>query len=220
MTMSDEHDDDLAALRGVAADLRRDELTLELPPDDLWARIETAVEDDARAADASAPDAQAPDADTGAPHRDAMVTPIGRAGRRPGPVWRLVGAAAAVVVVVAAAVLIFGNGSEPDVVASTTLDLLGDQGSGQVELIYDDGSYRLQLETADLDADDGFLEVWVIDRDVTRLVSLGPLRADGSYELPPGVDPAAFPVVDISVEPIDGDPTHSGNSVLRGVLEF
>jgi hypothetical protein len=54
---------------------------------------------------------------------------------------------------------------------------------------------------------------------VSKLVSLGPLRRDGVYDLPAGLDPAAFPIVDVSVEPIDGDPAHSGDSVLRGELE-
>ena len=81
-----------------------------------------------------------------------------------------------------------------------------------------DGSLQLRLSTNDLDAGDGF-EV-VINPDVTQLVSLGPLRADGVYDLPQGLDPAAFPIVDVSVEPIDGDPTHSGASVLRGELTF
>jgi anti-sigma-K factor RskA len=79
---------------------------------------------------------------------------------------------------------------------------------------------QLRLSTNDLDAGDGFLEVWVISPDVTQLVSLGPLRNDGVYDLPSGLDPAAFPIVDVSVEPIDGDPTHSGASVLRGELTF
>ncbi|HRE00630.1 MAG TPA: anti-sigma factor, partial [Ilumatobacteraceae bacterium] len=82
------------------------------------------------------------------------------------------------------------------------------------------GLLLLQLSTSGLDPGDGFLEVWVIDPEVTQLVSLGPLRNDGIYELPPGLDPAAFPIVDVSVEPIDGVPTHSGASVLRGQLTF
>ena len=56
--------------------------------------------------------------------------------------------------------------------------------------------------------------------EVQRLVSLGPVRADGTYDLPAGLDPAAFPIVDVSGERIDGDPTHSGDSVLRGQLTF
>ena len=79
---------------------------------------------------------------------------------------------------------------------------------------------QLQLSTSGIDSGDGFFEVWVINMDVTQLVSLGPLRNDGIYELPPGLDPASFPIVDVSVEPIDGVPTHSGDSVLRGQLTF
>jgi hypothetical protein len=60
--------------------------------------------------------------------------------------------------------------------------------------------------------------VWLINPSVTELVSLGPLRADGDYDVPPGVDAAEFPIVDISDEPVDGDPSHSGDSVLRGQL--
>jgi hypothetical protein len=55
---------------------------------------------------------------------------------------------------------------------------------------------------------------------VSKLVSLGPLRPDGVYDLPAGLEPEQFPIVDVSLEPIDGDPTHSGDSLLRGQLEF
>jgi hypothetical protein len=49
-------------------------------------------------------------------------------------------------------------------------------------------------------------------------VSLGPARTDGRYQIPPDVDVGAFPVVDVSIEPPDGVPTHSGVSALRGTL--
>ena len=80
------------------------------------------------------------------------------------------------------------------------------------------GRSRCVWRPKGLDPDDGYLELWLIDPTVTRLVSLGPLRTDGIYDIPAGVDPAAFPIVDVSVEPVDGDPTHSGDSVLRGEL--
>ena len=89
---------------------------------------------------------------------------------------------------------------------------------GRAELLDRDGSYQVRVETEGLDADDGYLELWLLDPTATRLVSLGPLRADGLYDVPSGVDPGEFPVVDVSVEPVDGDPTHSGQSVLRGQL--
>jgi anti-sigma-K factor RskA len=166
---------------------------LDDPPADLWSRIE---------ADAS-PAPAAP----GSSARRRRWVPIAAA------------AAAAVVAAVAVGVVVVGS-DEPDVVATATLEPLGPSGSGTATLLDEGGELRLRVEATDLDPGDGFLEVWVIDTGVERLVSLGPLRPDGLYDLPPGLDPEAFPVVDVSVEPIDGDPTHSGDSVLRGQLEF
>ena len=64
----------------------------------------------------------------------------------------------------------------------------------------------------------GFYEVWMM-RDATHLVALGSFRvgADGRarVDLPVTASPRRFPVLDISREPADGDPAHSGHSVLR-----
>ena len=37
--------------------------------------------------------------------------------------------------------------------------------------------------------------------------------------MPPGVSMTDFPVVDVSLEPSDGDPGHSHNSLVRGTLQ-
>jgi len=42
--------------------------------------------------------------------------------------------------------------------------------------------------------------------------------SSSSFPLPPGVSLADYPVVDISLEAYDGDPTHSAISVARGTL--
>ena len=64
----------------------------------------------------------------------------------------------------------------------------------------------------------GFYEVWMM-RDAGHLVALGSFRvgADGRarVDLPVTASPRRFPVLDISREPADGDPAHSGHSVLR-----
>jgi anti-sigma-K factor RskA len=64
-----------------------------------------------------------------------------------------------------------------------------------------------------------FCEVWLLNAP-DDLVSLGTFRvgADGTarVRLPVAVDPARFAFLDVSVEPADGDPAHSGRSVLRG----
>ena len=203
-------DGELADLRALVAGADPQDLgetSWETPPDGLWDRI--AAEAGVAAGD---------EAGAAVPLEHARVRRAARA-RRP---WLLVAAAAAVVVIAAVAgtVLATSGSDDPSLVASTSLEPLGAAGTGTAELVDDDGDLRLQLETADLDPGDGFLEVWVIDTEVSKLVSLGPLRPDGVYDLPAGLEPEQFPIVDVSLEPIDGDPTHSGDSLLRGQLEF
>lgn len=67
--------------------------------------------------------------------------------------------------------------------------------------------------------DGDFYELWLLGAD-KQLVSLGSFAvgADGKARLnvPLPVDPAQFAYFDISREPGDGNPAHSGLSVLRG----
>ncbi len=213
-----DHDDTteaLAELRVLAAEVEMEPTSWAQPPVGMWERI---------AAEAGvAPNGSGDDSDTaGTDLVDhtfiAPVMKLRRPSRRRVP-W-IVGAVAAVVALVVGVAVFVGRPAKTDVVASVTLDQLGPAGSGTAELIDDGGQYRLKVATADLDPGEGFLEVWVIDTEVSKLVSLGPARPDGTYDLPPGLDPEQFPVVDVSVEPLDGDPNHSGDSVLRGTLTF
>jgi hypothetical protein len=62
-------------------------------------------------------------------------------------------------------------------------------------------------------------EVWMMRSDLGGLVSVGYLDGDqGRFTVPDGVDTAEFPVVDVSAEADDGDPAHSGDSIVRGTL--
>lgn len=94
--------------------------------------------------------------------------------------------------------------------------------SGSAQVRRDGSDLYLSLKLPDLPSTretDAFYEVWMIDTDVAGMVSLGVVPRDGRVDLPDDMDPSAFPVVDISVEPLDGDPTHSGQSILRGLLD-
>lgn len=111
----------------------------------------------------------------------------------------------------------------PHVVAAHTDlgPLPGNRGTGVAEIRTGrDGGKRLQVRLDDLPAFDGFYEVWLLDRGAKRMISLGTVDPSGrgSYPLPEGVTTAGYPVVDISREPLDGDPRHSSDSVLRGTL--
>jgi hypothetical protein len=66
----------------------------------------------------------------------------------------------------------------------------------------------------------GFLEVWLLAPDAKKMVSLGNLLGNRTtFTLPAGLDVADYPLVDVSVEPYDGNPLHSGNSIVRGQLD-
>lgn len=78
----------------------------------------------------------------------------------------------------------------------------------------------LVVDTAGLPPADGVHEVWLLDLERDRMVALGVLGDSGRGRLtvPDGVRVGDDPEVDVSLEPDDGDPAHSGESVLRGEL--
>ncbi|WP_460437015.1 anti-sigma factor domain-containing protein [Angustibacter speluncae] len=135
-----------------------------------------------------------------------------------------VAAAAAVVLAVGTGALGWALGSRQDggaELASTDLLALGTDavhGSARVSEV---GDRRVLEVTTDgvAQPDEGFLEVWLLDETASRLVPLGVLdESRGTFALPSDLDLAEFPVVDISDEPLDGDPAHSGDSLVRGTL--
>lgn len=214
----DRHEDasDFAMLQEMANEYGRQQVPLEAPPADLWSRIEStlAVETD-----------DEPGTETallvGGLH-PVQTTPSSARTKTPGiknPIPLLI-AAAFVVVVAVGGFILANRDASPDVLASAELEALTEVDPGQAELIGANGDMQLRLTTGDFDLGESFAEVWLINTDVTALISLGPLRSDGVYELPTGLNPEDFPIVDVSFEPFDGDPTHSGDSVLRGQFSF
>jgi hypothetical protein len=143
---------------------------------------------------------------------------------RQGPRWLQVAAAAAVGILVGSVGLAALNFAQIDpgtLVASAPLsDLATEAPAGKAEVRQRaDGAKVLVVDTDFVSVSDGYLEVWLIDESIEGMVSLGHLTGNhGEFVLPAGFDFAAFPIVDISVEPNDGVPTHSGASITRGVL--
>lgn len=92
---------------------------------------------------------------------------------------------------------------------------------GKAQVLDSPDGQVIRVDARSLPKDSGFHEVWLIDKDVTKLVALGALPSGsvGTFTIPPGVHIEDFPVVDISLEPYDGDPGHSHQSLMRGILE-
>jgi hypothetical protein len=149
----------------------------------------------------------------------AAVVPLARPRRRTA---LLVAAAAVVGLLVGSVVtgLVVGRDDGGGVVASADLSPLPQhQGTSAAEVVGTGDQRELRLDVTGLTTGNGFYEVWLLGADGKRLVSLGLL--DGStatFPLPPQVDLADFPVVDVSLEPADGNPAHSGDSIVRGTL--
>lgn len=144
---------------------------------------------------------------------------------RPRRTWAWVAGAAAAGLVVGGAGAWWTATREPaaTVVARASLEALPGwdaQGSAALETTAD-GARVLVVDVDEAGpGGDGYREVWLLRPDVSGLVSLGPLTgSSGRFVLPDDLDVDEFPVVDVSAEPLDGDPAHSGDSVVRGTLD-
>jgi hypothetical protein len=211
----------------------------ELPevPDHVWAGIRqdlalTAAPDgsDVRSNVRTLPQPAAtpstPDAGAG----DSNVVPLDRQRRR-GPVWGVAAVAAAAGALVGGAVVWSavdrGSGStgvsNEQFVAQAVLQPLTESVSspGEATVLDSPDGEVVRVDARSLPANDGFYEVWLLDADATKLVALGALPAgsSGTFTVPPGLSIADYPVVDISLESYDGDPSHSKNSLMRGELK-
>ncbi|GAB3095957.1 anti-sigma factor domain-containing protein [Isoptericola nanjingensis] len=202
-------------LERVSARMRAPGTAPELVPPgpEVWARVHAEL--GLRDVPASQPPDQAP-----APVTDQL------AARRARRSWvpALVAACTALVLGLVGGVLWERRTLEPaeTTVASATLDPLPDWAgsSGEAVLRTTADGRREIVVSVDAPAPEGtYREVWLLTPDVSGLVSLGVLESgEGRFDVPEGLDLAAYSVVDVSEEPLDGDPAHSSDSVVRGSL--
>lgn len=93
--------------------------------------------------------------------------------------------------------------------------------SGVADVKKDGQVIRLNLSGLPKTPSDKFYEAWLMDPD-NGLVAIGTFRVadDGkaTLDLPVPVGTDKFPIVDISLQDVNGKPDHSGVSVLRGTL--
>lgn len=215
----------LAALSDVHAAARSGE-ALVPAPEGLRERVLAEV-----AADAASSHAPSETSHAHPPARrpDEPVVPLDehRRRRRGVPLWAA-GLAAAVTLAAGVGlgrVTVDHDTPEPDdggsVVAEADLaPLEGRTASGMASAVSSGGSITLRVRARELGDDAGFHEVWLLNVDGTRMVAVGLLASgdEGEFQVPQRLLDEGYRIVDISIEPDDGDPTHSGVSLARGEL--
>jgi len=183
--------------------------TLESPPPRVWDAIRSELADDSATQPAS---------------QLAPVVSLADRRRR----WStglLVAASVLGVVMGSVATSVVTSESTPAppvaaAVATATLAALpAHAGTGSVEIVEGPDGPQLVLDVSGLSPGDGFYEVWLIDPETFAMVGLGALPGTrGTFPVPAGLDLSTYSVVDVSIEPYDGDPLHSSDSVVRGEL--
>jgi anti-sigma-K factor RskA len=137
--------------------------------------------------------------------------------------WLLVAAAAVVGLIIGVGVTTVAVRDRVEVTSSTALEALpGQTGQGTAELVSDQGGPELRVQIDAPPTPDRYREVWLINTDGQRMYPLGVLPDDGraAYPLPPELagQLQGFTIVDVSIEPYDGNPAHSRESQVRGSL--
>jgi hypothetical protein len=196
-----------------------DDAELMTPPAAAW----TVIHRELGLSDAVRGQAVAP-----APTINPATLPTAEPSQRQRRVWPLLVAAVIVGILggFGASALSSVVGDRFAVVAEAVLDPLpGQQGTGNARVeVGANGQRDIVVTVGDgavpTSPTDGTLrEVWLLNSDASGLVSLGLLDgSSGRFVLPAGIDIDAYPLVDVSVEAADGDPAHSGTSVVRGQL--
>jgi len=188
---------DLPEFGEVAAILRRgpSDVVYETPPDTMWAAIEAGLSEGGGGAE--------------------VVDLAARRRARLRIASAVAGIAAVLLVGVPLALSLQDSSSETVELAA----LPGYEGfGGRAEL---DGR-DLVVDLTGAEPKEGeFYEVWLLEirgGELQDLVALGTIDASGHYKISQSVDLSRFNTVDVSVEPDDGDPAHSGKSVVRGEL--
>jgi len=183
----------------------------ELPDGRLWERI--------AAATAPAPHGATPPA--------AVATPSSPGTEQPRPAtrlrrrWQLLAAGVCLLAGIGLGRLVWGPGEPaPQVVSSVQLSALdGSQTLGRADLLEEGGTTELRVSTAAMPSTPGYVEVWLLNDDGQRMLSLGVLDATKAvFAVPPSALAQGYRIVDLSREHYDNDARHSGDSIMRGTL--
>jgi anti-sigma-K factor RskA len=207
--------DELAQLNRIAELSRHPEELAQVPADAIWRSVQGQL-----ASQAPAPARTEVTAEP--PPSSPTVSELPRRTSRPRS-WLLAATAAMIGLIIGVGVTTVAVRDRVEVSSSTALAALpGQTGQGTAELVRDQGRPELRVQIDAPPTPDRYREVWLINTDGQRMYPLGVLPDDGraTYPLPPALagQLQGFTIVDVSIEPYDGNPAHSRESQVRGTL--
>ncbi|WP_432120130.1 anti-sigma factor [Streptomyces sp. bgisy032] len=218
--------EELAALSRVVSAMKTpepQEHELLAPPPDLWDSIASELHLDPQdrltpSGDAVQEDPAAHSADDDSGPAPALARPK---ARRLSRFSVALAACAALLGAAAGSTLTWWmtrDAASVSVADGSRLDSLQANSAGYARLSESDGHRTLRITVEGLPQTSGYFEVWLMDRTHTKLVSMGVLGPDGraSLPVPNNIDLGEYSVVDVSVQPYNGKPDHSGDSLVRG----
>lgn len=169
---------------------------LETPPERVWDRIRNELD----------------------------ATPRSKASRNRFAIGFALAASIVIVLVAVGTWTLLRPAAEPVQLATATLEAFPSHPGAVGEAIVletADGTRELTVTLDASESENGFREVWLITADASALVSLGVLEGnETTLPVPEGLDLHEYVLVDVSQEPDDGNPDHSGDSIVRGDLHF
>lgn len=92
---------------------------------------------------------------------------------------------------------------------------------GHAELLKDRAGTKLVVSVPEgIGKVDGFVEVWLINVDLQRMISVGVFAGGDTvwFRIDDSFIEAGYTIVDLSREKFDNDPRHSGDTLMRGPL--
>ena len=107
----------------------------------------------------------------------------------------------------------------PVEVAVAELDAPGtDQALGRATVARSGPQTVLSLDLPEVDPQDGYLEVWLIDREGNEMVAVGVVGDswEPRFSIPKRLLKDGYVIVDVSRQSFDEGPEHSGDTVMRG----
>ncbi|MET0819939.1 MAG: anti-sigma factor [Aeromicrobium sp.] len=96
----------------------------------------------------------------------------------------------------------------------------GSTTTGTAQVVRRDGARTLDVDLSGTPAPrDDYVQTWLFDPKTNEMIAIGVMDGDSSsFPIPASVDLDTYTSVDISLEPLDGNPAHSATSLARGEL--